>query len=107
MLRYFTFAPMLLSTQIDSVIEKAKKLRETNQALLSKNQSLENDLKALKEQLANEGKKIEELNNKIKIIKLAQNMGSSVPEDANITELKRKINEYIKEIDHCMTMLND
>ncbi|MFN8321775.1 MAG: hypothetical protein U0T74_03870 [Chitinophagales bacterium] len=98
---------MLLSTQIDSVIEKAKKLRHVNQSLLSKNQLLENDIKALKEQLADEARKIEELNNKIKIIKLAHNMSSSTPEDTNITELKRKINEYIKEIDHCITMLND
>lgn len=98
---------MLLSTKIDSVIEKAKKLREANQSLLSKNQLLESNLKELKEQLAAQTGKIEELNNKIKIIKLAQNMGASAPDDANITELKRKINEYIKEIDHCITMLND
>ena len=48
-----------------------------------------------------------ELLNKIKIIKLAQNIGSPDLERADVTELKRKINEYIKEIDHCITMLND
>ena len=46
---------------------------------------------------------IEELNNKIKIIKLAQSFEGG--EDT--AALKRKINEYIREIDQSIALLND
>ena len=62
----------------------------------------------MKQAVENETQKNNELNNKIKIIKLAQNISSGKPdENQEVTELKRKINEYIKEIDNCIAMLND
>ena len=98
---------MKLQQKIETIVDKAKKLVDQNHKLLSKNEELEGEVKYLKQSLDTEGKKNDELLNKIKIIKLAQNIGSSNSESADVTELKRKINEYIKEIDHCITMLND
>jgi len=46
---------------------------------------------------------IEELNNKIKIIKLAH----SFEDGGDTAALKRKINEYIREIDNSIALLND
>jgi len=57
----------------------------------------------LKLQIDNQSLEIEELNNKIKIIKLARSFESG--EDT--TALKRKINEYIREIDNSIALLND
>ena len=57
----------------------------------------------LKLQVDNQLVEIEELNNKIKILKLAR----SFEEGDDKTELKRKINEYIREIDHSIALLND
>lgn len=92
-------------------IEEARKrllaLVENNRRLSVKNEALEAEVKRLQQLLSEEARKSEELVNKIKIIKLAQNIGTTDKENADITELKRKINEYIKEIDHCITMLND
>ena len=65
------------------------------------------ELETIRNQLSMEKQRNAELLNTVKIIKLAQNIGSSDSDDFDITELKRKINEYIKEIDHCITMLND
>jgi len=93
--------------KVEEVKKKVVHLLEQNHKLVSKNEELEGEVKSLKQLLEAEGKKTEELLNKIKIIKLAQNIGSSDSESADVTELKRKINEYIKEIDHCITMLND
>jgi fido (protein-threonine AMPylation protein) len=59
--------------------------------------------KKLKLELDNQAKMIEELNNKIKIIKLAH----SFEEGDEKTNLKRKINEYIREIDNSIALLND
>ena len=57
----------------------------------------------LKLQVDSQGIVIEELNNKIKIIKLAR----SFDEGEDIAALKRKINEYIREIDQSIALLND
>lgn len=57
----------------------------------------------LKLQVENQALTIEELNNKIKIIKLAR----SFDEGEDIAALKRKINEYIREIDQSIALLND
>jgi uncharacterized coiled-coil DUF342 family protein len=97
---------MSLQQKIRNVIAKTSKLVEQNRKLQVKNAELENELTALRALLDEEGRKMTELNNQIKIIKLARNIGST-EEGPEIAELKRKINEYIKEIDHCVVMLND
>ncbi len=98
---------MQAALQIEGLTQKAKRLIEQNRKLLAKSDSLEEEVKALKLRLDAEVLKNDDLLNKIKIIKLAQNIGSPDMADTDMKELKRKINEYIKEIDHCLTMLND
>jgi len=51
----------------------------------------------------NQSLEIAELNNRIKIIKLAQSFGGG----GDTADLKRKINEYIREIDNSIALLND
>jgi hypothetical protein len=97
-----------LIERANTLIGKAKKLYEQNYKLAMRNSELEQELKKLKLTIDNEQLKNDELNNKIKIIKLAQNFGSDTPEkNSERTELKRKINEYLREIDKCIAMLND
>ncbi|HLP21925.1 MAG TPA: hypothetical protein VK174_16545 [Chitinophagales bacterium] len=93
--------------RIDDAKKKAALLVEHTRALLLKNNELEAEVRRLKDSLDEKEQKNEELLNKIKIIKLAQNMGAPGTENPDVKELKRKVNEYIKEIDHCITMLND
>ena len=97
-----------LIAKTDILIDRARKLAEQNVKLRTVNGQLELEIKELRQALDNEGRKNSELNNKIKIIKLAQNISSDTPDDnQQVTELKRKINEYIREIDNCIAMLND
>jgi uncharacterized protein YlxW (UPF0749 family) len=97
-----------LIAKTDILIDKARKLAGENVKLKTANSQLEQEVKDLRLALDSEGRKNSELNNKIKIIKLAQNISSDTPdENQEVTELKRKINEYIKEIDNCIAMLND
>ncbi len=98
---------MNLQQKIEGILDKAVKLKDQNRKLAAKTETLENELNTLKQQLEKEQQEKEELRDKIKIIKLAQNLGSSNNDDAGIVELKKKLNEYIKEIDHCITMLNE
>jgi len=97
-----------LIAKTDILIEKARKLAGENVKLRLTNAQLEQEIKDLRLLLDTETRKNGELNNKIKIIKLAQNISSANPdENQEVTELKRKINEYIREIDNCIAMLND
>ena len=96
-----------LTSKVTEIRKKVLHLVDQNHKLLSKNEALEKELKSMKQSAEDELKKTAELNNQIKIIKLARNIGSQDSESADVSELKRKINEYIKEIDHCIMMLND
>ena len=97
-----------LIARTNILIDKARKLSEQNVKLQLINGQQEQEIKNLRLSLDTEARKNSELNNKIKIIKLAQNISSDTPdENQEVTELKRKINEYIKEIDNCIAMLND
>jgi hypothetical protein len=98
---------MKLDAKLDNVLVKANKLVAENRHLSQRNTELQAEIDGLKQVLQSELKKIEELNNKIKIIKLAQNLGTENTGNFEITELKRKLNEYIKEIDSCVLMLNE
>lgn len=98
---------MNLQQKIEAILDKAVKLKEQNRKLVVRTETLETEVNTLKQQLEKEQQETQELRNKIKIIKLAQNLGSSNNDDAGIVELKKKLNEYIKEIDHCITMLNE
>ncbi|HWB63531.1 MAG TPA: hypothetical protein VG603_08495 [Chitinophagales bacterium] len=92
----------------NKLISRARKLVARNEELLKLNQGLEEQVRKLKQQLEDEGLKNNELNNKIKIIKLAQNINAGQPaEGQQKAELKRKINEFIREIDNCIMMLNE
>ncbi|MDB5284860.1 MAG: hypothetical protein JWO06_3935 [Bacteroidota bacterium] len=97
-----------LLSKTNGVIEKARKLNALYMKLQGAHGELQGELKRMQLALEAEQLKNSELNNKIKIIKLAQNIGSErTDENAEVLELKRKVNEYIREIDNCIAMLND
>ncbi len=73
--------------------------------LKQKFESLEEENGGLKERLKDAQSKNQALTNELRTTKLVK---AFVPgEDGERTELKRKLNEYIKEIDRCVAMLND
>lgn len=92
--------------KLDILLSKATKVVDENRRLKANQAKLMADVEVLKQNLKEEVRKTEELNNKIKIIKLAQNLGQSGAAGLEVTELKRKLNEYIKEVDNCIAMLN-
>ncbi len=93
--------------QIEQVLDKAKRLKENAVKVAAKNEELDAEIKRLKFQLKEEAEAKAELLNQVKIIKLARSIEQGNTDNADVTELKRKINEYIKEIDACINLLND
>lgn len=78
------------------LINEHKSLKEEVKTLKTENQELKTSLKSRDEQLFN-------FKNQIKISKIVDNIN---PEDGSVSELKKKVDDYIREIDKCIAYLS-
>lgn len=78
------------------LINEHKSLKEEIKTLKTENQELKSSLKGRDEQLFN-------FKNQIKISKIVDNIN---PEDGSTSELKKKVDDYIREIDKCIAYLS-
>ena len=85
-----------LERKILVLINEHKGLKDEIKSLKSENQELKNSVKARDEQLSN-------FKNQIKISKIVDNLN---PEDEGVSELKKKVDDYIREIDKCIAYLS-
>jgi predicted nucleic acid-binding Zn-ribbon protein len=84
-----------LERKILVLLNEHKSLKEELRSLKLENHELKASLKARDEQMVN-------FKNQIKITKIVDNLN---PEDGSVSELKRKVDEYIREIDKCIAHL--
>jgi chromosome segregation ATPase len=85
-----------LERKILVLINEHKTLKEELKSLKAENQELKTAIKARDEQIAG-------FHNQLKITKIVDNLN---PEDGSVLELKRKVDEYIHEIDKCIAHLS-
>ncbi len=85
-----------LERKILVLINEHKSLKEEIRSLKTENQELKTGLKGRDEQLSN-------FKNQIKISKIVDNIN---PEDGSVSELKKKVDDYILEIDKCIAYLS-
>ena len=78
------------------LLNEHKTLKEEMAGLKVENQELKSNLRGRDEQLVN-------FRNQIKITKIVDNIN---PEDGSVSELKKKVDEYIREIDKCIAHLS-
>lgn len=99
------------SAQIIELTTKTQQVLEKFNALKAEKEKLEKEKFALENKLLEEKKIVEDLNNKMKMLKLAKSISADESTEGvnkeKTTELKRKINEYIKEVDKCIVLLNE
>jgi len=81
-----------LERKIMMLLNDKKSLKDEIRTIKLENHELRTDLRKRDEQLAN-------FKNQIKITKIVDYIN---PEDESISELKRKVDEYIREIDKCI-----
>jgi len=81
-----------LERKIIMLLNDHKSLKDEIRTIKLENHELRTDLRKRDEQLAN-------FKNQIKITKIVDYIN---PEDESISELKRKVEEYIREIDKCI-----
>jgi chromosome segregation ATPase len=78
------------------LIGEHKTLQEEVKNLKSENQQLKSAIKVRDEQITG-------FHNQLKITKIVDNLN---PEDGSVLELKKKVDEYIREIDKCIAHLS-
>ena len=78
------------------LLNEHKNLKDQVQQLKTENQDLKNHLK-------NKDQQVEGFKNQIKITRIADRIH---PEDGDVAELKKKVDEYIREIDKCIAHLS-
>lgn len=93
-----------LSGTTDALKIKIEKLIHLHKSLQEENRQLKQDNSDLKNRLSVHSDEIKALQQKQVVLKLSNTIGRN---DEKKTEVKRKINELIKEIDRCIAMLNN
>lgn len=78
------------------LLNEHKNLKEELKNLKAENQELKSAIKVRDEQIAG-------FHNHLKITKIVDNLN---PEDGSVLELKKKVDEYIREIDKCIAHLS-
>jgi regulator of replication initiation timing len=85
-----------LERKIMVLVTEHRGLKEELKGVKSENQQLKAALKARDEQITG-------FHNQLKITKIVDNLN---PEDGSVLELKKKVDEYIREIDKCIAHLS-
>jgi chromosome segregation ATPase len=90
-----------ISILVGGVKKKAEKLVEKHTLLIEIKDKLSNEIEELKQELNVKNQQISELNDKIKLLKIAGSVGGE-----STKEVKLKINEMVREIDKCIAQIN-
>jgi len=100
---------MEIEQYIQSIEDKLQQLFRKLQQAQADNVTLRDQLKAQQEELLQQQSTITSLDERLKLSKIAtatQGNGLSEDEDAFRREVRGKINDYIREIDRCIALLN-
>jgi chromosome segregation ATPase len=93
--------------KLQAIEQKVKLLLDKYHNLKAANETLKTDNEVLKTNQVSQKERIAELENQLNVLKLAKSVSSGTENDSDRAELKRKINEMMKEIDNCVGLLNN
>lgn len=85
--------------------EKADYLNQKSLALVEENRALRARIQQLETKIGQQQQEIKDLGAQNELVKLARAVEHR--DEAATEELKKKINEYIREIDHCLKLIGD
>jgi len=92
-----------LTSEIQSLERKITLLLNEFKGLKSANEQLKRQNIALEDQLKQKNEQIQNFQNQIKISKIAGSVGA---DRRDASELKKKIDDYVNEIDRCIAHLS-
>jgi response regulator RpfG family c-di-GMP phosphodiesterase len=94
-----------LLARLAEIGEKADYLNQKSQALVQENRSLHSRIQELERKIVQQQMELKEQAEQHELIKLAKRVEHR--DEAATEELKKKINEYIREIDQCLKLIGD
>ena len=85
-----------IETKLSSLIIRYNEIKEANKSLSEQNSLLEENISLQK-------KKIDDLNEKVRILNISKSIDVT---ETDLISTKKKIDEYVREIDKCIALLN-
>lgn len=92
-----------LSARFANLLDKTETLMVKYAKLREESTRLRQEVGSLQEDKAQREATIQELNEKVTVLKTAKEIGT---DDEDRSAIRQKVNEYIREIDKCIAMLN-
>ena len=89
---------------VNNIEKKVNKLITLYQSVKKEKQNIFIENKQLKSDLSEKDKSIQKLEEKIKLLRITKSV--STQDEARNKESRQKINEYVREIDKCIALLN-
>lgn len=91
-----------IAGQLENIVNKTSRLIELYKVLQDENILLKNENKAIKITLDKDRVTISDLEEKLRVLKLARSLKGS---NEKTLDIKQKINEFVQEIDKCIVLL--
>ena len=88
---------------IQNIVDKLEKLVQNYKNLKAENSKLQEDNDALKVRLQKKEDKIVSLQDKVKLMNISKSINT---DKDGVKATRLKINEYVREIDKCIALLN-
>ena len=89
---------------VENIEKKVNKLIILYQSVQKEKQDIFTENKKLKSDLSEKDKSIKKLEEKIKLLRITKSV--STQDETRNKESRQKINEYVREIDKCIALLN-
>ena len=89
---------------VENIEEKVSKLIKLYQSVQKEKEEILKENNKLKLDLSNKDESIKKLEEKIKLLRITKSV--STQDDERNKESRQKINEYVREIDKCIALLN-
>lgn len=93
----------VIAKKLDQVLDRTQKLVELSKALQEQNDLINLENQSLKVALETSENKRKDLEEKLRVIKLAKSLEGT---SEKTLDIKQKINEFVREIDKCIVLLN-
>ena len=92
-----------LELQVKRIQEKLQLLLRQREALLKENGKLKDEIRRLQQSSNSNGEQVAQLQQQVEIMKAKKGEMSEAEKSA----LEKRLSQYIREIDRCITLLSD
>ena len=93
----------VIAKKLDQVLDRTQKLVELSKTLQERNDFVNLENQSLKVALETSEKSRKELDEKLRVVRLAKSLEGT---SEKTLDIKQKINEFVREIDKCIVLLN-